>query len=764
MKKGVLFMVVIVYWMISMAVFPVHGAIPKIERAALIAFYNTTGGDDWTNADGWKTPPLDSDGFAMPGSEGDWFGVTVIGDHVTRLALMFNNLTGHMPPELGDLSELERLELPSNYTLGGIIPPELGKLSKLISLNATVNRLTGPMPPELGNLTNLVSISLYANYLEGPIPPELGNLTKLESIMMGWNLLTGGIPSSFGNLTRLEWLDFYANKLDGSIPPEVGNLTNLKYLGLYWNAMRGEIPTTLVNLTGTEIKISYNALHTDDAPLRAFLDANATGWENSQTIAPSNVSVTPVSDTSAQVSWNPISYYWDSGAYLVYYRTSTGGSWTLAGMTADKSTSSYLVTGLEAGQNYCFKVQTRTLRHSQNENTVNSEFSPEVCTAVGAIGPFGSFDTPLDGSTVMSSIPVTGWALDDFGVSHVKIYRDAVAAEQSNGALVYIGDADFVEGARPDVAQAYPDYPNNNSAGWGYMLLTNTLPNNGNGTFKLHAIASDVEGAVTPLGSKTITCDNINAVKPFGAIDTPSQGGTASGDKFVNFGWVLTPAPNTIPFDGSTINVWVDGAPLGHPVYNQYRADIAGLFPGYNNSQGAIGYFYIDTTMYENGAHTIQWTATDDAGNSDGIGSRYFTIQNPARRSRAKSAELINISRLPIPDFGPTRFKTGYNRDALPKEISANEHRVIEIEIPEVQRVEIELGKGPWQGWMMTHNGLTRLPIGSSIDKVNGVFYWQPCAGFLGDFHFLFIRTTANNELKAKRILIKIIPKDQRLQ
>jgi hypothetical protein len=45
----------------------------------------------------------------------------------------------------------------------------------------------------------------------------------------------------------------------------------------------------------------------------------------------------------------------------------------------------------------------------------------------------------------------------------------------------------------------------------------------------------------------------------FGAIDTPLQGGTASGSDFVNFGWVLTPLPNTIPKDGSTINVWVDG-------------------------------------------------------------------------------------------------------------------------------------------------------------------------------------------------------------
>ena len=41
-------------------------AIPPSERAALIALYNSTNGDGWTDKSGWKTPPLDTDGFAMP--------------------------------------------------------------------------------------------------------------------------------------------------------------------------------------------------------------------------------------------------------------------------------------------------------------------------------------------------------------------------------------------------------------------------------------------------------------------------------------------------------------------------------------------------------------------------------------------------------------------------------------------------------------------------------------------------------------------------
>jgi formylglycine-generating enzyme required for sulfatase activity len=266
------------------------------------------------------------------------------------------------------------------------------------------------------------------------------------------------------------------------------------------------------------------------------------------------------------------------------------------------------------------------------EKTVNVRISPKYgelpengpsrnVSSVSAVGqPFGSFDTPIDGSTVTGSIAVTGWVLDDTGIANVKIWRG------ETGNLTYIGDAMQVEGARPDVAALYPDYPNNAKAGWGYMLLTNFLPGGGNGTFKLHAIATDKAGNSTGLGTKTIHVDNAHAVKPFGAIDTPTQGGFASGKKYINWGWALTPQPNSIPTDGSTIHVWVDGVNIGQPTYNIFRSDIALLFPNYANSSGAVGYLYLDTGVYANGVHTIQWTARDSAGNSDGIGSRYFTI------------------------------------------------------------------------------------------------------------------------------------------
>ena len=199
---------------------------------------------------------------------------------------------------------------------------------------------------------------------------------------------------------------------------------------------------------------------------------------------------------------------------------------------------------------------------------------------------------------------------------------------ETPGQLIYIGDAIFVDGARPDVQAVYPSHPLASRAGWGYMLLTNTLPDGGTGTYRLHAIATDIEGRQTVLGTRTITAHNGTSAVPFGTLDTPGQGETVSGT-IVNFGWALTPQSKVIPFDGSTIDVVIDGVVVGHPTYGFARSDVDALFPGYANTGRAVGYFVIDTTTLTNGLHTIAWIVRDNMGATSGIGARFFTVINP---------------------------------------------------------------------------------------------------------------------------------------
>ncbi len=354
-------------------------------------------------------------------------------------------------------------------------------------------------------------------------------------------------------------------------------------------------------------------------------------------------------------------------------------------------------------------------------------------------GSFGLFATPGNGSVVSSSVPFTGWVLDSVGVSAVKLYRE------NGGSLVYIGDAVFVEGARPDVEAGYPQYPFNYRAGWGYMMLTHFLPNGGNGTFTIHAVAVNLEGKETTLGTRTIAVDNASAVKPFGAIDTPVPGGTASGGTYRNVGWVLTPVPNTIPVDGSTIVVYVDGRAIGSPVYNRYRSDIASLFPGYSNSGGAMAYLDIDTTAYTDGIHTISWAATDNAGNTDGIGSRYFSIRNAGVSGRARRASmppLPDMSRIPG-TRGVMVVNKGFQPDRDPEIVEPGRNGVFPVRLHELERLEIKLDSGGSQpvGYIIAGNRLKPLPIGSTLDSENGVFYWQPGPGFYGTYSFVFLDT-----------------------
>ena len=216
--------------------------VAKPDQAALVALYEAMNGPNWVNSENWLTDaPL-----------GDWFGVRTDGSgRVVRLAILNNNLSGSIPPELGKLANLTSLALTYN-SLTGIIPSELGDLANLTLLSLGGNSLTGIIPPELGKLARLTSLHLWNNNLSGPIPSELGSLTQLRILGLQDNTLSGPIPLELGNLARLQtlWLD--DNDLSGPIPRELGDLANLRRLALGGNSLTGIIPPELGKLAAVE--------------------------------------------------------------------------------------------------------------------------------------------------------------------------------------------------------------------------------------------------------------------------------------------------------------------------------------------------------------------------------------------------------------------------------------------------------------------------------------------------------------------------------
>ena len=87
--------------------------------------------------------------------------------------------------------------------LSGTIPSELGELSNLKALNLNFNNLVGTLPPELFKLTNLIQLDLNENYLSSTIPMDIGDLANLRYLQLESNRLEGALPEELGQLKDL---------------------------------------------------------------------------------------------------------------------------------------------------------------------------------------------------------------------------------------------------------------------------------------------------------------------------------------------------------------------------------------------------------------------------------------------------------------------------------------------------------------------------------------------------------------------------------
>ena len=141
------------------------------DRAALVAFYEATGGETWYNQDKWLSNyPI-----------GTWHGVvTDENGRVTELVLEGNGLRGNLP-DLSALKNLTVLDLSFNG-IGGPIP-DMSALANLTELILWGNALSGPVP-DFSALTGLTVLVLSGNQLTGPIP-DLSSLTSLTVWVSG---------------------------------------------------------------------------------------------------------------------------------------------------------------------------------------------------------------------------------------------------------------------------------------------------------------------------------------------------------------------------------------------------------------------------------------------------------------------------------------------------------------------------------------------------------------------------------------------------
>ena len=154
-----------------------------MERAALIAFYNATGGDNWTNNENWcSDKPVDK-----------WYGV-----------------------RCNSVGFVTKINLPAN-NLSGIITDSIGFFTELEYFNVSVNLIGGQIPKSFSKLIALKELYLAHNMFEGEILKILKNIQTLETLIINNNNFTGAFADdcSFPNLRGIDILN---NRFSGNLP------------------------------------------------------------------------------------------------------------------------------------------------------------------------------------------------------------------------------------------------------------------------------------------------------------------------------------------------------------------------------------------------------------------------------------------------------------------------------------------------------------------------------------------------------------------
>ena len=245
------------------------------DRAALEALHEATGGAGWTNSRRWLADP----------AVGEWFGVESDSlGRVVALDLANNGLSGELPVQLGQLTELTELRIGNN-ALSGRLPASLTALSLRemrysdtglcvpaeASFRAWLSAIPAREGPEvecaptsdrdiLATLYGATGGASWRNRNNWMTDAPLGEWHGVEvdaegrvtALRLGYNNLNGVIPHDLGQLARLEELELFENPLTGPIPPALGNLSRLRRLYLFFTQLSGAIPPDLGNLEALE--------------------------------------------------------------------------------------------------------------------------------------------------------------------------------------------------------------------------------------------------------------------------------------------------------------------------------------------------------------------------------------------------------------------------------------------------------------------------------------------------------------------------------
>ncbi|GMH48010.1 hypothetical protein TL16_g10284 [Triparma laevis f. inornata] len=163
-----------------------------------------------------------------------WTGLELKSMRVQKVKWCNINLEGALPPNFGNLSELQVLHIYSN-SLRSQIPWSLCRLANLTSLSISNNKFYGPLPKAIGNLKNLTQLFAFNNGITGTLPESIYQCIELRMIDLSNNSIEGRLSSDIVNLQHLSELHLNSNKFSGDVPAELGLVEKLRRVRLHNN-------------------------------------------------------------------------------------------------------------------------------------------------------------------------------------------------------------------------------------------------------------------------------------------------------------------------------------------------------------------------------------------------------------------------------------------------------------------------------------------------------------------------------------------------
>lgn len=241
---------------------------------------------DWSDADPCK-----------------WPQVSCTGNRVTRIQIGMRGVSGTLPPDISNLTELTRFEVMNSQFSGPL--PSFAGLAQLQVLLLNRNNFTSIPADFFTGMSSLQAVDLsYNSFAAWEIPASLKdcnalqnftatqanvigqipnfinaeNFPSLFALQLAFNNLEGGLPASFATLTiQILWLNgkagnsqlngtidvianmtqlaqvwLHSNQFTGSIP-DVSNFKNLWDFSVRDNQLTGVVPESLVKLPGLKV-------------------------------------------------------------------------------------------------------------------------------------------------------------------------------------------------------------------------------------------------------------------------------------------------------------------------------------------------------------------------------------------------------------------------------------------------------------------------------------------------------------------------------